>query len=66
MNLVFLDILNETRSDADVDKKLWDLKICGLHKMHNAFKHFKNASNCDIKKFLSAIYKIFHENLFLS
>ena len=29
VNLVFLDILNEARSDADVGKKLLDLGACG-------------------------------------
>ena len=62
VNLAFLDILNEARSNADVGKKLLDLGTYGLHIMHNAFKHGKNASTSDINKLLSAMYKIFHES----
>ena len=36
--------LNEARFDADVDKKLLDLRTCGLHIMHHAFKHSESKS----------------------
>ena len=36
--------LNEARFDADVDNKLLDLRTCGLHIMHHAFKHSESKS----------------------
>ena len=60
MNLAFLYILNEDRSEADIGKKLLELETFGLHLMLNAFKHGENASAQDIKTILSAMCKIFH------
>ena len=62
VNLAFLDILNEARSDANVGKILLDLGTCGLHIMHNVFKHGENAGTWDNKNLLSIMFKIFHES----
>ena len=56
------NLLNETRSDADVGKKSLVLGTCGLHVLHHAIKHCKNASTWDIKKPLSAMYKICYKS----
>ena len=62
VNLAFLEILKDSRTESDCDKKLINIGTCGLHTMHNAFKHCEKASTWDVKKLLSAMYKIFHES----
>ena len=62
MNLGFLYILNEDRSEADIGKTFLELGTFGLHLMLNAFKHGENESTQDIKTILSAMCKIFHES----
>lgn len=62
VELTFLDILNEARSDAHVGKKLLDLGTCRLHIIYSAFKHGENESTWDIKNLLSVMYNIFHES----
>ena len=62
VNLAFLEILKDSRTEPDCDKKLINIGTCGLHIMHNAFKHCEKASTWDVKKLLSAMYKIFHES----
>ena len=48
VNLKFLEILAEKRKDAE-QTKLIDLGTCGLHTVHNAFKHGEEASGWKIK-----------------
>lgn len=62
VNLTFLDIFNEARSDVHVDKKLLDLGTCRLHIIYSTFKHSENESTWDIKNLLSVMYNIFHES----
>ena len=50
VNLGFRDMLSIAGSNADVGKKLLDLGTCGLHIMHNAFKHGKNTSYLGYQK----------------
>ena len=38
---------------------LLDVGTCGLHIVHNAFQHGEKASNWNVKKKLSAMWKIF-------
>ena len=62
LHLAFLEILKDSRTESDCDIKLINIGTCGLHIMHNAFKHGEKASTWDVKKLLSAMYKIFHES----
>ena len=41
--------------------QLIDLGTCGLHTVHNAFKHGEKASEWQLKKLMSSMSKIFHE-----
>ena len=44
INLPFLDLLKESRHEAELNKLL-DIDTCGLHIVHNAFQHGKKESN---------------------
>ena len=61
VNLAFLNLLNESRSESELSKLL-DIGTCSLHSVHNAFQHGEKASNWNIKKHLSAMSKIFYES----
>ena len=60
INLAFLDLLNEHRSD---NKQSWliNIGICGLHTIHNSMKHGENYSGLKLNKLLQSMYKIFEE-----
>ena len=60
VNLVFLDLLNEHRSDNELSR-LIDIGTCGLHTTHNSMKHGENSSGWKLNKLLQSIYKIFEE-----
>ena len=60
MNLLFLKILAEKHKDEELSQ-LIDLGTCGLHTVHNAFKHGEKASDWQLKKLMSSMSKIFHE-----
>ena len=59
-NLLFLKILAEKRKDEELSQ-LIDLGKCGLHTVHNNFKHGEKASDWQLKKLMSSMNKIFHE-----
>ena len=59
LNLAFLDILNNKRSNDE----LRYLSTCGLHSLDNSFKYDEKASGWKINKLLKSIYKIFDESL---
>ena len=61
INLAFLELLNESRHEAEL-KELLDIGTHGLHIAHNAFQHGKKASNWNVKKHLSTMSRIFHES----
>ena len=61
VNLSFLSILEEKRKDENLSVLL-DLGTCGLHTVHNSFKHGESASGWKMKKMMSSLYKIFHES----
>lgn len=58
MNLSFLNKVREQRKDDNM-KQLLDVGTCGLHNVHNSFKHGAVASGWAIDKILKAMYKIF-------
>ena len=60
VNLTFIDILGGKRKDAEMND-LISIGTCGLHTIHCAFQHGKDASKWHIKKLLAAMFKIFHE-----
>ena len=60
VNLKFLDNLREQRRDQNL-KELLEIGTCGLHIVHNAFKHGGKASGWSIDKILAAMYKIFDQ-----
>ena len=60
VNLKFLDNLREQRRDQNL-KELLEIRTCGLHIVHNAFKHSGKASCWSIDKILAVIYKIFDQ-----
>ena len=60
VNLVFLDLLNEHRSDNELSR-LINIGTCGLHTTHNSMKHGENSSGWKLNKLLQSIYKIFEE-----
>ena len=43
-------------------KRLVDLGSCGLHVVHNAFKAGFEATTWDLRSFLCALHRIFHES----
>ena len=49
VNLSLLKILNEHRCDAELNP-LIDIGTCGLHIIHNSFKHGEKESNWNIKE----------------
>ena len=61
VNKSFLSSIMEKRKEEG-QKDLIDLGTCGLHIIHNSFKHGAKASGWNMKKLLSALYKIFHES----
>ena len=44
------------------EKRLVDIGSCGLHVVHNSFKAGFEATSWDMKSFLCALYRIFHES----
>ena len=57
-----MDILDGKRKDAEMND-LISIGTYGLHTMHRAFQHGKEASNWHVKKLFAAMFKIFHEPL---
>lgn len=45
---------------ADYNKKRVDLGTCGLHQVHNAFKHAMQASSFEIDLLLYVLWTLFH------
>ena len=45
----------------DRSRKLIDIGSCGLHVVHNAFRAGFGTTGCDLKSFLWALHRIFHE-----
>ena len=62
VNTSFLTSLNKERMDRELSH-LVSLGSCGLHTIHNSFKHGENATGWNLKKLLSSMFKIFHEGL---
>ena len=60
MNLLFLQVITEKHKDEELSQ-LIDLGSCGLHTVHNAFKHGEKASDWQLKKLMSSMSKIYHE-----
>ena len=60
MNLSFLNMVLEQRRDDNM-KQLFEVGTCGLHIVHNAFKHGAKASGWCFGKILKAMYKIFDQ-----
>ena len=61
MNLHLLEIVKVKRKDANL-KPLLNIGTCGLHTVHNAFKHGAKASEWSIDQVLSSLYKIFDQS----
>ena len=61
VNLSFLKLLDEHRRDADLNP-LINIGTCGLHTVHNSFKHGEKESDWNIKKLLNSMFKIFDES----
>ena len=59
-NLLFLKALPEKRKDEGLNQ-LINLGTCALHTALNTFKHGEKASDCQLKKLMSSMSKIFHE-----
>ena len=57
----FLTCFNEERMDGKLSH-LVSLGSCGLHAIHNPYKHGENATGWNLKKLLSSMFKIFHES----
>ena len=62
VNTAFLAPLNEDRMDGELSH-LVSLGFCGFHTIHISFKHGENVTGWNLKKLLSCVFKIFHENL---
>ena len=60
VNLAFLDLLKEHRSDNELSC-LIHIGSCGLHTIHNSMKHGENSSGWKLKKLLQSMYKLFEE-----
>ena len=60
VNLVFLDLLNEHRSDNELSR-LINIGTSGLHTTHNSMKHGENSLGWKLNKLLQSTYKIFEE-----
>ena len=60
VNLSFLEMVKDNRKEEELPK-LIDLGTCGLHTIHNGFKHGEKASGWFVNKFLTALYKIFDQ-----
>ena len=60
VNLAFLDLLNEHRSDNELSG-LINIGTYSLHIIHNSIKHGENSSGWKINKLLQSMYKIFEE-----
>ena len=60
VNLAFLDLLKEHRSDNELSC-LINIGSCGLHTIHNSMKHGENSSGWKLKKLLQSMYKLFEE-----
>ena len=58
-----MDIVLEQRRDDNL-KQLLEVGNCGLHTVHNGFKHDGKASGWWIDKVLRAMYKIFDQSTF--
>ena len=61
VNNSFLLMLNKERKEEELSD-LISIGTCGLHTLHNSFKHGENATEWKLKKLLSSVYKIFHES----
>ena len=60
INLVFLDLLNEHRSDNELSRFI-NIETCGLHTIYNSVKHGENSSGWKLNKLLQLMYKIFEK-----
>ena len=60
VNLAFLDLLNEHRSDNELSG-LINIGTYSLRIIHNSIKHGENSSGWKINKLLQSRYKIFEE-----
>ena len=61
VNLKFLKNLAEERKNDEMTQ-LIDIGTCGLHTIHNSFKHGSVGSKWKIQNLLHSMYKIFHES----
>ena len=61
VTLSFLKTPDEHRRDDELNL-LIDIGTCGLHTIHNSFKHGENESNWNIKKLLNSRFKLFDES----
>ena len=56
-----MDIVREQRRDNNLNQLL-EVGTCGLHTVHNGFKHGGKDSGWSIDKVLGAMYKIFDQS----
>ena len=61
VNKSFYGLLQDRRKEENLNGLVF-LGTCGLHIMHNSFKHGERASKWMMKKLCSSLYKIFHES----
>ena len=61
VNASFLTSLNEEKMDRELSHLVL-LGSCGLHTIHNSFKHEENATGLNTKKLRSSMFRIFHES----
>ena len=61
VNLSFLNLVRENRKDNNL-QELLEIGTCGLHTVHCGLKHGGKASDWNIDKLLSAMYKIFDQS----
>ena len=54
VNLAFLDLLNEHRSDNELSR-LINIGTCGLHTTNNSMKHGENSSGWKLNKLLQSM-----------
>ena len=61
VNTSFLTSLSEGRMDRELSD-LVSLGSCELHTIHNSVKHGVNATEWNLKKLHSSMFKIFHKS----
>ena len=54
-------MLNEEQKE-DKLSDLVSIGTCGLHTLHNSFRHSENATEWQLKKLISSVYRIFHKS----